>query len=113
MAELYPYPRFSLAERDRRWKAVRELMREHRLDVLVTPQNSGHSTDFQANSRYLSHVGGGGDADIGVVFPLEGEVTAVATSAKLRWPNVQNWVTDVRAARRNYGRVMVERLREL
>ena len=27
MAELYPYPRFSLAERDRRWKAVRELMR--------------------------------------------------------------------------------------
>ena len=27
MAELYPYPRFSIAERDRRWKAVRELMR--------------------------------------------------------------------------------------
>jgi Xaa-Pro aminopeptidase len=110
---LDPYPRFSLAERDRRWAAVRARMAEQGLDVLVTPQNSGHSTDFQANSRYLSHVGGGGDADVGVVFPLEGEVTAVATSAKLRWPNVQNWVTDVREARRNYGRVMVERLREL
>jgi hypothetical protein len=26
MAELYPYPRFTIAERDRRWAAVRELM---------------------------------------------------------------------------------------
>jgi len=43
MADLYPYPRFSLAERDRRWKAVRELMRQQQLDVIVTPQNSGHS----------------------------------------------------------------------
>src|SRR5947207_14230249 len=113
MAELYPYPRFSLAERDRRWKAVRELMREHRLDVIVTPQNSGHSTDYQANSRYLTHVGGGGDADVATVFPLDGEVTAIATSAAPRWPTVQDWTRDVREARRNYGRVIIERLTEL
>src|SRR5205823_2326463 len=108
-----PYPRFSLAERDRRWKAVRELMREHRLDVIVTPQNSGHSTDYQANSRYLTHVGGGGDADVAAVFPLEGNVTAIATSAAPRWPTVQDWTKDVREARRNYGRAIVERLKEL
>src|SRR5712692_9578558 len=108
---LFPYPRFSLAERERRWSAVRARMAEAGLDVLVTPQNSGHSMDYQANSRYLSHVGG--DADVAVVFPLEGDVTAIATSAKYRWPTVQNWVTDVREARRNYGRVIVERLREL
>jgi hypothetical protein len=36
MTELYPYPRFSLAERDRRWKAVRDLMQQHRIDVIVT-----------------------------------------------------------------------------
>ena len=59
MAELYPYPRFSLAERDRRWKAVRAMMREQNLDVIVCPNNTGHSTDFQSNSRYLTHVGGG------------------------------------------------------
>src|SRR5436305_6738218 len=87
---LDPYPRFSLAERERRWGAVRARMAEEGLDVLVAPQNSAHSTDFQANSRYLSRCGGGGDADIAVVFPLDGEVTVVATSAKLRWPNVQN-----------------------
>ena len=44
VAELYPYPRFSLAERDRRWKAVRELMARQNIDVIVTPNNSGNST---------------------------------------------------------------------
>src|SRR5207247_8193133 len=111
--ELYPYPRFSLAERDRRWKAVRERMAKENIDVIVTPQNTGHSMDFQANTRYLTHCGGGGDADIAAVFPLNGEVTAIATSAAPRWPTVQDWTRDVREARRNYGRVIVERLKEL
>ena len=74
--EPYPYPRFSLAERDRRWKAVRALMAARGIDVIVAPQNTGHSMDFQADSRYLTHCGGGGDADIAAVFPLEGDVTA-------------------------------------
>ncbi len=112
MAELYPYPRFSIAERDRRWLAVRALMREQNLDVIVTPQNSGHSADYQANTRYLTHCGGG-EPDVAAVFPIEGEVTAIATSAAPRWPTVQDWVTDVREARRNYGRAIVERLKEL
>ena len=85
MPELHPYPRFSLAERDRRWKAVREKMAEQNIDVIVTPQNTGHSMDFQANTRYLTHCGGGGDADIAAVFPLNGAVTAIATTANPRW----------------------------
>lgn len=113
MAELYPYPRFSLAERDRRWKAVRDRMRGQGIDVIVVPNNTGHSTDFQSNARYLTHVGGGGDADVAVVFPLEGEVTAVATSAAPRWPTVQEWTKDVREARRRYGKVVADRLKEL
>ena len=112
MPELYPYPRFSIAERDRRWQSVRALMRARNLDVIVTPQNSGHSADYQANTRYLTHCGGG-EPDLAAVFPLEGEVTVIATSAAPRWPTVQDWVVDVREARRNYGRVIVERLKEL
>ena len=112
MPELYPYPRFSIAERDRRWPAVRALMRARNLDVIVTPQNSGHSADYQANTRYLTHCGGG-EPDLAAVFPLEGEVTVIATSAAPRWPTVQDWVVDVREARRNYGRAIVERLKEL
>src|SRR4030095_795130 len=102
-----------LPERERRCRAVREAMRQQRLDVIVTPQNSGHSTDYQANSRYLTHVGGGGDADVAAVFPLEGAVTAIATSAAPRWPTVQDWTSDVREARRNYGRIIVQRLKEM
>jgi len=110
----YPLPRFSLAERDRRWAAVRAEMAAHGVDVILAPQNTGHSMDYQADSRYLTHCGGGGDADIAAVFPLEGEVTAIATSAKPRWtPDIQDWTADVREARRNYGLVMVERIREL
>ena len=110
---LYPYPRFSLRERDRRWRAVRAAMTAAGIDVIVCPNNTGNSTDFQANSRYLTHVGGGGDADVAVVFPLHGEVTAIATSAAPRWPTVQDWTADVREARRRYGKVAVERLKEL
>lgn len=110
----YPLPRFSLTERDRRWAAVRAAMAAEGIDVILAPQNTGHSMDFQADARYLTHCGGGGDADIAAVFPLEGEVTAIATSAKPRWmPEIQDWTTDVREARRNYGKVMVERVREL
>ncbi len=113
MPELYPYPRFSLTERDRRWKAVRSKMAEQNIDVIVTPQNTGHSMDFQANTRYLTHCGGGGDADIAAVFPLNGAVTAIATTANPRWTATQEWITDVREARREYGKIIVARLKEL
>src|SRR5512135_645884 len=72
---VHPYRRFSLAERDRRWAAVRALMRRDGIAAIVAPQNPGNSTDWQADARYLSHCGGGADASIGVVFPLEGDVT--------------------------------------
>src|ERR1041385_8493614 len=34
-------------------------------------------------------------------------------SAAPRWPTVQDWTKDVREARRNYGPVIVQRLKEL
>lgn len=110
--QLYDQPRFSHAERDRRWNATRELMEKENLDCLIAPNNTGHSTHFQAEARWLSHVGGGGDADIACVFPLQGEVAAVATSHD-RWRHVQDWVTDLREARRAYGAAVVRKLKEL
>ena len=108
------YPKFSLAERDRRWSAVRKLMSEARIDAIVVPNNTGHSTDFQANCRYLTHVGGGGDADIAAIFPLEGDVTAIANRAKTNWlTGAQDWTQDVRNSGRNFVKGVVERLKEL
>ena len=109
----YDYRQFSLAERDRRWKAVRERMVRDGVSVIIAPPNNGNSTDWQADARYLSHCGGGADASIGCVFPVEATPTVVATSA-VRWgPRVQEWVDDVRDVNRHYGKAIAERLREL
>ena len=109
----YDYRRFSLAERDRRWKAVRETMERDGIFAIVAPPNTGNSTDWQGDARYLSHCGGGADASIGCVFPLEGEPMVAATSA-VRWgPRVQEWVQDVRDVNRHYGRAMADKLREI
>ncbi len=111
--EQYDYRRFSIAERDRRWRAVRELMSRDGIDVIIAPPNNGNSTDWQADARYLSQCGGGPDASIGCIFPLHDEPTVAATSA-VRWgPRVQEWVPDVRDVNRHYGRAIAERLREL
>ena len=107
-------PRFSLAERDRRWRLVRQLMAAAGLDVIVTAVNTGHWDHFQANTRYLTGVGGNcGEA--AAVFPLEGEVTAIAMAIPPihYWLGFQDWVSDVRNCNRYFGRGIVERLREL
>ena len=97
------YRRFSIAERDRRWSAVRELMARDGIDVIIAPPNNGNPTDWQADARYPSHCGGGADASIGCVFPLHGEPMVVATSAVRCGPKVQDWVSDAREADRAYG----------
>ncbi len=107
-------PRFSLAERDRRWRLVRQIMAEEGLDVIITAVNTGHWDHFQANTRYLTGVGGNcGEAS--AVFPLKGEVTAIAMAIPPihYWLGFQDWVTDVRNCNRYFGRGIVERLREL
>ena len=80
-------PRFSLAERDRRWRLVRQLMAEEGLDVIVTAVNTGHWDHFQANTRYLTSVDGNCD-EAAAVFPLEDEVTAVAMAI----PPIHYWL---------------------
>ncbi|MQA66217.1 MAG: M24 family metallopeptidase [Alphaproteobacteria bacterium] len=108
------YPQFSLAERDRRWKLVRSLMAKEDLPVIVVPNNTGHSTDFQASARWLSHVGGGGDTEVAVTFPLEGEPSACANRANTDWSApVQHWTTKLYNTRRNTVSGVIEHLREL
>ncbi len=58
-------PIFSLAERNRRWEAVRRIMAKPQwnLDGIITPGGGD-----RAYTRYLTQIGGrGGSAD--VIFP--------------------------------------------
>jgi hypothetical protein len=83
------------------------------LDAIVAPNNTGHATDWQADARYISGCGGGLNAGIGVVFPLDGDVTVIANAANRWGPSVQNWVHDVREAHRLFGKRLGERLAEM
>ena len=107
-------PKFSLAERERRWGRVRELMRSARLDAIIGFPNQSHWDQFQADIRYLTHIGGN-QTEVAVVFPESGEVTAfVRGSNEVEWWGIaQDWVKDIRSSRRSWGEPVVERVKEL
>ena len=107
-------PKFSLAERKRRWGRVRQLMRHERLDVLVGFPNQSHWDQFQADIRYLTHIGGH-QTEVAVVFPQDGEPTAfVRGGNEIEWWSIaQDWLKDIRASRREWTPPMIERIKEL
>ncbi len=107
-------PTFSLAERERRWARVRELMTTQHLVALVGLPSTGHWDQFQADVRYLTQIGGN-CTEAAVVFPADGEVTAVVRGEReiAWWSLQQDWVTDLRSSGRLYSHPIAERLREL
>ncbi|HEX2932673.1 MAG TPA: M24 family metallopeptidase, partial [Candidatus Binatia bacterium] len=106
--------KFSLAERDRRWSRVRELMGFEGLDAIIGFPNQSHWDQFQADVRYLTHIGGH-QTEVAVVFPLSGDVTAfVRGGNEIEWWSIaQDWVTDIRPSRRSWGEPMIARMKEL
>src|SRR5713226_5743264 len=113
MSDLLDMPRLSLAERDQRWRRVRQAMAERDWLCIITPPNSGHWEQFQADSRYLTHIGGN-CSETACVFPLEGDVTAIVLNRPEFWRRAQEWVTDIRTPTRHmWSEPMIDRLREL
>jgi Xaa-Pro dipeptidase len=106
--------KFSHTERERRWSRVRDLMRREHMDAVIGFPNQSHSDQFQADVRYLSHIGGH-QTEVAVVFPMSGEVTAFVRGRNEVdwWTIAQDSVTDIRASRRSWGEPIIERLKEL
>ncbi|HEY1374276.1 MAG TPA: Xaa-Pro peptidase family protein [Candidatus Binatia bacterium] len=105
-------PQLSLEERDRRYKNVREEMAQRGIDVLLLPANSGRWEQLQADSRYLSSIGGFA-TEIFTVFPCEAEPTAYVFNRAAWWKRVQRWVADVRDGRNQWAENAIERLKEI
>lgn len=105
-------PQLSLQERDRRYEKVRAEMARQRIDCLLLPANTGRWEQLQADSRYLSSIGGFA-TEVFTVFPLKGEVTAYIFNRAGWWKQAQNWVQDVRDGRNRWGQNAIERIREL
>src|SRR4030095_7412463 len=107
-------PKFSRDERTRRWDRVRKLMSQHQLDAIIGFPNQSHWDQFQADIRYLTHIGGH-QTEVSVVFSESGEVTAFVRGAnEVEWWSIaEDWVTDIRASRRSWGEPIAERMNEL
>ena len=108
----YPYARFSLAERDRRWAAVRAEMAEAGVDVLVGSNNTGHWDHWQSDIRYLTQIGGH-CVDAGMVFPIEGEPTGFAINDLYWGIAAPFWLRDLRPTGWRWGEAIGNRLREV
>src|SRR5215831_6119735 len=102
-------PTLSLAERDRRWGRVRQLMRERSFDGLLV-------AGFRAREMYETYISD--DYNEGcVIFPLEGEPVVITWAAlrvmRARWSQTRGamlWVSDYRVATSGAG--VAEVLRE-
>jgi Xaa-Pro aminopeptidase len=107
-------PTFSRQEMERRWGAVRSEMRKTNLDAVIGLPNQGHWDQFGADTRYLTQIGGF-QTEVGVIFPLEGETTAVVRGANEVewWGWAQELVKDIRPSRRSYGEPIIQRLKEI
>ena len=106
--------RFSLAERERRWGRVRQLMGQEKLDAIIGFPNQSHWDQFQADIRYLTHIGGH-QTEVAVVFPLSGEPTAfVRGGNEVEWWSIaQDWLKDIRPSRRSWSPPVITRMKEL
>ncbi len=105
-------PRLSLAERDRRYRAVRAAMAADDLDVLICPASTARWEQTMADSRYLTTIGGFGTETL-TIFPRDGEVTAYVFNRAGFWLAAQDWVKDVRDGRNLWLKNITERLYEL
>ncbi len=115
MADTIDLPKFSIAERDRRYKTVRAEMERLGLDCLIVPHNGGDWDSYQPDVRYLTQVGGGGSA-AAAVFPLKGDPIAFCREGNRTsfWKRAQDWVSEVRApAHVLWSKAIVEAVNEL
>ncbi len=91
------WPGYSLAERDRRWRAVRERAKQAGLDCVFVPV--GNDSD----ARYLTQY-----REAAIVLPTDGRPPIVVADA----PSTAGWLSDVRRPGDSWGRAMAAALRE-
>jgi len=107
-----PFPRFSLAERDRRWTLVRELMARERLEAFIAPENTGHYEHWQSDTRYLTQVGGN-CVDAAAIITMQHDPIAFVSEGS--WPGLAapHWGVTVLPTQRAFAAAMIPVMKEL
>src|SRR5262245_49914864 len=111
------YEQFSKAEYERRYAALRDKMREAKLDCIIAPGGPSHWS-FGGAMLWLTGHWEWHALSSYVLVPREGEATMIYSMGGTHAEAVRRQVTvavqDVRHSRNGqYAQVMVERLREL
>ena len=111
------YDHFSKQEYQRRYPALRDKMREHKLDCVIVPGGPSHWS-FGGGMQWLTGHWEWHAISSYVLVPLDGEPTLIfsmgGTHAEACRRECANALTDVRHSRNGrYAEVMVERLKEL
>jgi len=111
------WEQFSRAEYARRYAALRDKMREHRLDVVIVPGGPSHWS-FGGGMTWLTGHWEWHAISSYVVVPLKAEPTLIfsmgGTHAEAVRRHVAPALADVRQSRGGrYAEVMVERIKEL
>lgn len=96
-------PRLSLAERDRRWRGVRDEMAARGLDALLVVGNDAFFNMGMANFRYLTHIGAP-HGSCACIFPLDGAPIVYQAPPHLSYPFnfhrvATEWVSEIRPFR--------------
>ncbi len=102
----------SLAERDRRHRAIREAMARDGLDILILSPSTARWEQMLADSRYVTAIGGFA-TEVLTIVPREGDITAYVYNRADWWRAEVDWVADVRDGRNAWAENAVERIGEL
>src|SRR5260370_26492494 len=107
-------PRLSLAERDRRYAAVRKQVAARGLDAIVLWGWPMMWDFYTANARYLSPIGGNAEYNV-LIFPAAGEPTSIIHMPTFLdgWGAAQNWVSDIRPRTKTWANSVASRIKEL
>ena len=107
-------PRLSLAERDRRYAAVRKQMAARGLDAIVLWGWPMMWDFYTANARYLSPIGGNAEFNV-LIFPAVGEPTSIIHMPTFLdgWHAAQDWVKDIRPRTKTWADSVASRIKEL
>ncbi|MBI4200364.1 MAG: aminopeptidase P family protein [Chloroflexi bacterium] len=104
----------SKAERDRRWKRVRDEMVQRGVDCLLVMGSSGRWNEMHANLRYVANYADNLSTLSYAIFPLQGEGTLVTQMSIKRSNLAQCWFSDIRGqSTRKLPEILAERLGDL
>jgi Xaa-Pro dipeptidase len=107
-------PQLSLAERDRRYAAVRKQMATRGLDAIILWGWPMMWDFYTANARYLSPIGGNAEFNV-LIFPADGEPTSIIQMPTFvdGWRAAQNWVSDIRPRNKSWADSVANRIKDL